>query len=64
MKTYYRVTSSVDDHGRYRAHITGTAKANRKPSGSVAHTPKRDVYTDWFEDNISAELFCLYFVNP
>ena len=55
MKTYYCVTSSVDDKGKVRAAITNVVDAACKPENSFKSLKRKDVYTDWFESREEAE---------
>ena len=55
MKTYYCVTSSVDDKGKVRAAITNVIDAACKPENSFKSLKRKDIYTDWFESREEAE---------
>lgn len=55
MKTYYCVTSSVDDEGKVRAAITDVIDAVCKPENSFKSLKRKDIYTDWFESREEAE---------
>lgn len=55
MKTYYCVTSSVDDKGKVRAAITSVIDAVCKPENSFKSLKRKDIYTDWFESREEAE---------
>ena len=55
MKTYYCVTSSVDDKGKVRAAITSVIDAVYKPENSFKSLKRKDIYTDWFESREEAE---------
>ena len=55
MKTYYCVTSSVDDKGKVRAAITNVIDAACKPENSFKSLKHKDIYTDWFESREEAE---------
>lgn len=57
MKTYWCVTTSVDDRGRVVANITNTVEAVRKPENSSKSTARKDIYNDWFESHEEAERF-------
>lgn len=49
MKTYYCVTSSVDDKGKVRAAIINVIDAVCKPENSFKSLKHKDIYIDWFE---------------
>lgn len=55
MKTYYCVTSSVNDRGEVIAAITNVIDAVCKPENSFRNLKRRDVYNDWFENREEAE---------
>lgn len=57
MKTYWCVTTSVDDRGRVIANITNTVEAACKPKNSSTSTSRRDIYNDWFESEEEAQAF-------
>ena len=57
MKTYWCVTTSVDNRGRVVANITNTIEAFCKPENSSASTSRRDIYNDWFESEEEAWAF-------
>lgn len=57
MKTYWCVTTSVDDRGRVVANITNTIEAVSKPENSSTSTKRRDIYNDWFESEEEAQAF-------
>ena len=57
MKTYWCVTTSVDDGGRAIANITNTVEAVCKPENSSKSTKRRDIYNDWFESEEEAQAF-------
>lgn len=57
MKTYWCVTTSVDDRGRVVANITDTIEATSKPENSSKSTARRDIYNDWFESREEAQAF-------
>lgn len=57
MKTYWCVTTSVDNRGRVVANITNTVEAVCKPENSSTSTSRRDVYNDWFESEQEAQAF-------
>lgn len=55
MKTYYCVTTSVDDSGRVIAAITSTIQAVCKPEDSFKSLNKKDIYNDWFDSQEGAK---------
>lgn len=57
MKTYWCVTTSVDDRGRVVSNITNTVEAACKPENSSKSTARRDIYNDWFESLEEAQAF-------
>lgn len=57
MKTYWCVTTSVDDRGRVIANITNTVEAVCKPENSSTSTKRKDIYNDWFESFEEAQTF-------
>lgn len=57
MKTYWCVTTSVNDRGRVVANITNIIKAACKPENSSTSTSRRDIYNDWFESEEEAQAF-------
>lgn len=57
MKTYWCVTTSVDDRGRVVANITNTVEAASKPENSSKSTDRKDIYNDWFESLEEAQEF-------
>lgn len=57
MKTYYCVTTSVNDRGKVSAAITNVIEAIEKPEGSYKSLKYKDVYHDWFEDLEIAKQF-------
>lgn len=57
MKTYYCVTSSVDDKGKVMAAITNVIEAVRKPENSFKSGKRKDIYHDWFESREEAKKF-------
>lgn len=57
MKTYYCVTSSVDDKGNVRAAITNVIDAACKPENSFRSLKRKDIYIDWFGSLDEAEMF-------
>lgn len=57
MKTYWCVTTSVNDRGLVVANITNTIEAVCKPENSSTTTKRRDIYNDWFESLEEAQAF-------
>lgn len=57
MKTYYCVTTSVNDSGKVLAAITSVVDAVCKPENSFQSLKQRDVYHDWFDDLEEAKKF-------
>lgn len=57
MKTYWCVTTSVDNRGRVVANITNVIEAVCKPESSSTSTSRRDIYNDWFESEREAQAF-------
>lgn len=57
MKTYWCVTTSVDNRGRVVANITVTVEAVSKPENSSKSTKRIDIYNDWFESFKEAQEF-------
>lgn len=55
MKTYYCVTTTVDDKGKVIAAITDVVDAVCKPENSFRSLKRKDIYTDWFEIREEAE---------
>ncbi len=50
MKTYYCVTTSVDDYGKVRAAITDVIDAECKPENKFKKLKHKDIYIDWLEN--------------
>ena len=57
LKTYWCVTTSVDDRGRVVAAITDTFEAVSKPENTSTSTQRKDIYNDWFESPEEAQAF-------
>lgn len=57
MKTYYCVTTSVNDKGKVLAAITDVIVANYKPENSFCSLKCKDIYCDWFDDPEEAKEF-------
>lgn len=49
MKTYYCVTSSVDDWGKVRAAVTNIIEAACRPESGFKSLKHKDIYHDWFD---------------
>lgn len=57
MKTYYCVTTSVNDKGKVLAAITDVIEATCKPENSSQSLKRKDIYRDWFDDPEEAKKF-------
>ena len=57
MKTWYCVTSSVDNKGRMTAAITETVEAATCPPSTCLFTRRRDVYKNYFGTRDEAAAF-------
>lgn len=57
MKTYYCVTTSVNDKGKVLAAITDVIEAVSKPENSSQSLKRKDIYCDWFDDLEEAKNF-------
>lgn len=57
MKTYYCVTSSVDNRGRMTAAVTESMEAEQMPKNTCTSTRRKDIYKDWFGSRKEAEDF-------
>ena len=58
MKTWFCVTSAIDDSGRTtRAAVTAAYAAERRPESGVTVGEREHVYTDWFESREEADDF-------
>ena len=57
MKTYYCVTSAVDNRGRMTAAVTESLEAQKRPENSFTSTRRKDIYKDWFDSRAAAEEF-------
>lgn len=55
IKTYYCVTTSVDDKGKVIAVITNVIDAVCKPENGFKSLKHKDIYHDWFERREEAE---------
>ena len=58
MKTWFCVTSAIDDSGRTtRAAVTAARAAERRPESGVTVGEREHVYTDWFAGLDKAKAF-------
>lgn len=57
MKTFYCVTSAIDDSGSVTAAITASVEAEAKPENICYELPTKDVYNDWFSTREEAASF-------
>ena len=58
MKTWFCVTSSIDDSGRTTAAaVTAAYAAERRPESGVTVGEREHVYTDWFDGLDKAKAF-------
>lgn len=57
MKTYYCVTTSVDDRGKVKVAVTNVIEAVCRPENSFKSGKRKDIYHDWFEDPEEAKRF-------
>lgn len=58
MKTWFCVTSAIDDSGRTtRAAVTAARTAERRPESGVTLGDREHVYTDWFDGLEQAKAF-------
>lgn len=55
--TYYCVETSFDDKGMVNAAIVESVEAKEKPEGGFVSTPRKDIYTDWFDSLDEAKDF-------
>ena len=49
--------STFDDKGRVTANIVDTKEAEEQPEGGFKSTPRKDIYTDWFDSEEAANKF-------
>lgn len=56
-KTFYCVTTKVDDKGTVQATITSAIEAVCKPENSFQSFKRKDIYHDWFDSIEEAEDF-------
>ena len=59
MKTFWCVTTSIDNRGTVRAAITNFVEAVCKPENSATSTSRKDIYQDWFDSSEEAKAFLL-----
>lgn len=57
LKTYWCVTTSVDNRGRVIAAITDMKEATCKPENTSTSTSRKDIYNDWFDTAEEAKAF-------
>lgn len=57
MKTYWCVTTSIDNMGKVISAITNKFEAVCKPESTLKSTSKKDIYNDWFDSLEEAEKF-------
>ena len=57
MKTFYKVTTSVDDNGKLECHLDGAIEAEVQPKNKYISTDRHDFYTDYFTTRSEAEKF-------
>lgn len=57
IKTYWCVTTSVDNRGRVIAAITDVKEAVSKPENTSTSTSRKDIYNDWFDTAEEAKAF-------
>ena len=55
MKTWYCVTSQIDNAGRMSGRITATTEAAEKPPCTEKHLSHKSIYLDWFGSREAAE---------
>nr|WP_303182478.1 hypothetical protein [Lachnoclostridium phocaeense] len=56
-KTFWGVTTSIDDRGHVVSHITSKVHAETMPVSTFTSTKRRDVYVDWFTSEEEAGQF-------
>ena len=54
-KTYWVVSTSIDDRGHIASAIVGTEQHYSKPEQVYRSTRRRDIYIDYFETREAAE---------
>lgn len=57
MKKWYCVVSTFDDKGKITANIVDTKEAEEQPEGGFKSTARKDIYTDWFDSEETANKF-------
>lgn len=57
LKTFWCVTSSVDNRGTAKAAVTSFVEAVSKPENDSKSTSRKDIYHDWFGSREEAEAF-------
>ena len=58
MKTWFCVTSAINDSGRTtRAAVTAARTAERRPESGITPGERENVYTDWFDGLEQAKAF-------
>ncbi len=55
MKTYYCVTTSIDDNRKIKSNITDVVDAVSKPENVFKSLKRKDIYIEWFESQEEAE---------
>ena len=55
LKTFWGVTTAIDDDGRVSCAITDTVQAAVKPENSFSETRRKDIWVDWFGSKEEAE---------
>ena len=57
MRKWYCVVSTFDDKGRVTANIVDTKEADEQLESTSKSTKRKDVYTDWFDSEETANKF-------
>ena len=57
MKKWFCVVSSFDNRGRATANIVDTKEAEEKPESTFTSATRKDIYTDWFENEEAAKKY-------
>lgn len=55
LKTFWGVTTAIDNDGRVSCAITDTVQAAVKPENSFSETRRKDIWVDWFGSKEEAE---------
>ena len=55
MKTFWSVTTAIDNDGRVSCAITDIVRAAVKPENSFTETRSKDIWVDWFDSKEEAE---------